>query len=140
MLREIVKDVETLSQKSIPFDLTDPADIELLGDMIDTAEAHRENCVGLAAIQVGVPKRVILVRQGNIFTPFINPVIIKRSPRTYVTEEGCLSLDGTRSVKRHHSIKVTWTSFTGKKQVKEFSGFIAEIIQHEVDHCNGILI
>ena len=140
MVREIVKDTEILSQKSVPVDLTDASDIELLGDMIDTAEAHRDNCVGLAAIQIGVPKRVILVRQGNVFTPFINPVIIKKSPRTYVTEEGCLSLDGTRSVKRHHTIKVTWTTFAGKKQVKEFSGFIAEIIQHEVDHCNGILI
>ena len=140
MRKEIVKDPVVLSQKSIPFDLTDEADIELLGDMIDTAEAHKENCVGLAAIQVGVPKRVILVRQGNIFTPFINPVIIKKSPSTYVTEEGCLSLDGTRSVKRHHSVKVTWTTFTGKKQVKEFKGFVAEIIQHEVDHCDGVLI
>ena len=140
MRKEIVKDPEILSQKSVPFDLNDEADIALLGDMIDTAEAYKENCVGLAAIQIGVPKRVILVRQGNNFTPFINPVIIQKSPRTYVTEEGCLSLDGTRSVKRHYSIKVTWTTFAGKKQVKEFKGFIAEIIQHEVDHCNGILI
>lgn len=140
MRKEIVKDPEVLSQKSVPFNLTDEADIELLGDMIDTAEAHKENCVGLAAIQIGVPKRVILVRQSNIFTPFINPVIIKKSPSTYVTEEGCLSLEGTRSVKRHHSVKVAWTTFTGKKQVKEFKGFVAEIIQHEVDHCNGILI
>lgn len=140
MRKEIIKDLEVLSQKSIPFDLTDESDIELLGDMIDTAEAHRENCVGLAAIQIGVPKRVILVRQGNIFTPFINPVIIKKSPSTYVADEGCLSLDGTRRVRRHHSIKVTWTTFSGKKRVQEFNGFVAQIIQHETDHCNGILI
>ena len=140
MRREIVKDTEVLSQKSVLFDLKDDLDCELLLDMLDTAEAHKESCVGLAAIQVGVAKRVILVRQGDKFIPFINPMIIKKSPRTYVTEEGCLSLDGTRSVKRHHSIKVTWTDLYGKKQVKEFRGFIAEIIQHEVDHCNGILI
>lgn len=140
MVKEIIKDTAILSQKSVLFDLKDDLDMELLRDMLDTAEAHKENCVGLAAIQVGAPKRVILVRQGDKFIPFINPMIIKRSPRTYVTEEGCLSLEGTRTVKRHHSVKVTWTDLHGKKQVREFSGFMAEIIQHEVDHCNGILI
>lgn len=140
MVKYINKDTESLSQKSVPFDLNDDLDAELLRDMIDTANAHRDNCVGLAAIQVGVPKRVILVRQGDTFVPFINPMIIKRSPRTYVTVEGCLSLDGERTVKRHSSIKVVWTTPGGKKKSQDFHGHLAQIIQHEVDHCNGILI
>lgn len=140
MVKEINKDIESLSQKSVAFDLNDDLDGELLRDMLDTANAHKENCVGLAAIQVGVPKRVILVRQGDDFIPFINPMIIHKHPRTYVAEEGCLSLDGTRSVKRHRFIKVMWTEPNGKKRVREFGGFTAQIIQHEVDHLNGTLI
>lgn len=140
MIKEINKDIETLSQKSVLFSLTEDLDGELLRDMLDTAYAHKDNCVGLAAIQIGVPKRVILVRQGNTFTPFINPLIIQKSSQTYCADEGCLSLDGLRSVKRHKSIKVMWTEPNGKKRVREFKGFIAQIIQHEVDHCDGILI
>lgn len=140
MVKIINKDIESLSQKSVAFDLTSDADGELLRDMLDTAEAHKENCVGLAAIQVGVAKRAILVRMGDKFVPFLNPMIIHRSPQTYCADEGCLSLDGTRSVKRHRTIKVMWTEPNGKKRVREFSGFTAQIIQHEVDHCNGVLI
>lgn len=140
MVREIIKDIEVLSQKSIAFDLNDEKDLELLRDMIDTANAHKENCVGLAAIQVGVAKKVILVRQDDTFVPFINPMIIRKSSKVYIADEGCLSLEGTRHVKRHSSIKVMWTDSSGKRKAKEFNGFTAQIIQHEVDHCNGILI
>lgn len=140
MVKVINKDIESLSQKSLPFDLNDDADGEALRDMLDTAEANKENCVGLAAIQVGVAKRAILVRMGNKFVPFINPVIIHKSAQTYCADEGCLSLDGTRSVKRHYTIKVMWTEPNGKIRVREFKGFTAQIIQHEIDHCNGILI
>jgi peptide deformylase len=140
MVKVINKDTESLSRKSVAFDLTSDADGELLRDMLDTAEAHKENCVGLAAIQVGVAKRAILVRMGNKFVPFLNPTIIYRSPQTYCANEGCLSLDGTRLVKRHRTIKVMWTESNGKRHVREFSGFTAQIIQHEVDHCNGVLI
>lgn len=140
MIKVINKDTESLSQKSMPFDLTSDADGELLRDMLDTAEAHKENCVGLAAIQVGVAKRAILVRMGDKFVPFLNPMIIHKSPQTYYADEGCLSLDGTRSVKRHRTIKVMWTEPNGKRRVREFNGFTAQIIQHEVDHCNGVLI
>lgn len=140
MIRVINKDTESLSQKSVAFDLTSDADGELLRDMLDTAEAHKENCVGLAAIQVGVAKRAILVRMDDKFVPFLNPMIIHKSPQTYCADEGCLSLDGTRSVKRHRTIKVMWTEPNGKRRVREFSGFTAQIIQHEVDHCNGVLI
>ena len=140
MVKVINKDTESLSQKSVPFDLTSDADGELLRDMLDTAEAHKENCVGLAAIQVGVAKRAILVRMGDKFVPFLNPMIIHKSTQTYYADEGCLSLDGTRSVKRHRTIKVMWTELNGKRRVREFNGFTAQIIQHEVDHCNGVLI
>ena len=138
MVKDINKDIEFLSQKSSPFIIGE--DDNILQDMFDTAESYKETCVGLACIQIGIPKRVILVKQGNTFVPFINPMIIKKSPRTYVATEGCLSIDGEREVTRHFSIKVTWTTPAGKRQVKEFSGFTAQIIQHEVDHCNGIII
>lgn len=138
MVKEINKDTESLRQKSQSFIFGE--DDYLITDMLDTANAHKENCVGLACIQIGVPKRVILVRQGLSFIPFINPVIIKKSTGTYLAEEGCLSLDGTRQVKRHRTIKVMWQDTKGKQKVQEFSGFVAQIIQHEVDHCNGLLI
>jgi peptide deformylase len=140
MIKEINKDIESLSQKSVAFDLTNDADNELLRDMIDTANAHKENCAGLAAIQIGVAKRAILVRMGDTFVPFINPMIIHKSSQTYCANEGCLSLDGTRAVKRHRTVKAMWTDAKGKRHVREFKGFVAQIIQHEVDHCDGILI
>ena len=139
MVLEIVKNVEILSQKSTSFDLKNDEDIALLRDMLDTAEAHKDNCVGLAAIQVGVAKRAILVRQGDSFVPLINPVIIKKFGNCYTATEGCLSLDGEREVKRYPSVKLMWTNLSGKRLTQTFYGFTAEIIQHEVDHCNGIL-
>lgn len=138
MIKEIIKDENILRQKSEPFVLGE--DDYLIQDLLDTAKEHEENCAGLACIQIGIPKRVILARQGNKFIPFLNPVIIKKSPKTYTTKEGCLSLDGIRTVQRHHSIKVMWTTPDGKRQAKEFSGYIAQILQHEIDHCDGILI
>lgn len=140
MVKEINKDISTLTQRSEPFDFDSDADAELLKDLLDTAYAHKENCAGLAAIQIGVPKRLILVRQGNKFIPFINPIIINKSQKTYLAEEGCLSVEGQHWVRRHHSIKVLYSQANNKTCIKEFNGFTAEIIQHEVDHCNGILI
>ena len=138
MIRDIVKDTAVLQQKSLPFVFEE--DEFLIPDLLDTAKAHGENCVGLAAIQIGIPKRVILVRFGKNFIPFINPMIIHKSTKTYEADEGCLSLEGTRRVKRHKSVKVVWTEPSGKKRVQEFIGFPAQILQHEIDHCNGILI
>lgn len=138
MVKEINKNIESLSQKSEPFILGE--DDYLIDDMLDTAEAHRESCVGLACIQIGVPKRVILVRMGDNFIPLINPTIIKKSSQTYEADEGCLSLNGVRRVRRHRSIKVVHTTRNGKRQLKEYNGFIAQILQHEIDHCNGVLI
>jgi peptide deformylase len=138
MVREIIKDPVILTQKSEPFIFGQ--DDHIVQDMLDTAEAHKENCVGLAAIQIGEPKRVILVRQGDNFVPFINPAVVKKSPDTYYTMEGCLSLEGVRNVRRHRSVMVSWTATNGKKKVKEFNGFTAQILQHEIDHLNGVLI
>ena len=138
MIKDIIKDESFLIQKSEPFVFGE--DDYLIQDLLDTANEHKENCAGLACIQIGVPKKVILVRQGNKFVPFINPTIIQKSPKTYVATEGCLSLEGTRTVKRHHSVKVVWTTPEGARKAKMFNGFVAEILQHEIDHCNGIII
>lgn len=138
MIKEIIKDENILKQKSEPFVFGE--DDYLINDLLDTANAHKDNCAGLACIQIGVAKRVILVRQGDDFIPFINPMIIKRSPKTYIAKEGCLSLNGMRTVKRHNSIKVMWSDLNQKRKVQEFYGYIAEILQHEIDHCKGILI
>lgn len=138
MVRKIVKDESVLKQKSEDFVVGQ--DDYLITDMIDTANAHKDNCAGLACVQIGIAKRIVLVRVGDNFIPFINPVIIKKSPKTYMAKEGCLSLDGAKIVKRHNSVMLVYANIDGKRIVKEFSGRTAQIIQHEVDHCNGILI
>lgn len=138
MERTIVKDIEFLKQKSEQFIIG--KDDYIIIDMIDTANAHKENCVGLAGVQIGELKRVILVRNGDKFIPFINPVIVKKSGKTYIANEGCLSLDGTRDVKRWFTIMVKWTDINGKINVETFNGYLAEILQHEIDHLNGVLI
>ena len=138
MKREIVKDTEILTQKSVPFVFGE--DDYLIQDMLDTANEHKERCAGLACIQIGIPKKIILVKQNDKYDVFINPMIIKKSPKTYIAQEGCLSVDGIHSVKRHNSVKVMWTTAQCKKKVQEYNGFVAEIIQHECDHLQGILI
>ena len=138
MVREIIKDESILTKKSEKFIIGQ--DDSIITDMIDTANAHKENCVGLAAVQIGVHKRVILVWHNGKFLPFINPVIVQKSKETYTTKESCLSLDGAREVKRHKGIKVIYQTRNGKSMCMAFSGFTAEIIQHEIDHLNGILI
>ena len=138
MVREIIKDPSILTQKSELFIFGQ--DDHIIQDMLDTANAHKDNCAGLAAIQIGVAKRVILVRQGDKFVPFINPVVTMKSRETYMTEEGCLSLESKHRVERHYSVMVSYMTKNGKKKVQQFSGYIAQIIQHEVDHLNGVLI
>lgn len=138
-IKEIVKDQAILTQMSVPFVFGE--DDALIQDLLDTANAHVEHCVGLAAIQIGVPKRAIVVKEGNQFVPYINPAIVKRSRETYFATEGCLSLEGTRNVKRCRSVMVSSTAANGKKRKpKTFDGLLAEILQHEIDHCNGVLI
>ena len=148
MVREIIKDIKFLQQRSDVFEFAGikdktidiPADEYLIQDMLDTANYHIDHCLGLAAVQIGVPKRIIVVKMGKKFVPFINPVIIKRSKEIYLTREGCLSLDGEREVRRHYTVKVAYTTRNKQVKVETFSGITAEIIQHEVDHLNGILI
>lgn len=138
MEREIIKDIEILQQKSTNFVFGE--DDHLINDLIDTAVANKEHCAGLACIQIGVAKKLIVVRQGDNFVPMINPMIIKRSQQTFIATERCLSLDGERQVKRHKSIKVGYQTKDGKSRCLAYNGFIAQVIQHECDHLNGILI
>jgi peptide deformylase len=138
MKRDITKDEKILTRKSEPFILGE--DDYLIQDLIDTANEHKETCAGLACIQIGIAKRIIVVRLGENYVPYINPIIFQKSNQTYTTQEGCLSVEGTHTVKRHHSIKLIWTTPEGQKKMKEFKGWIAQVIQHEVDHLNGILI
>ena len=137
MVKEIIKDIDVLQQKSTKFEFDDK---NLIQDMLDTAEHYRYICVGLAAIQIGVPKKVILVKINNKFVPFINPTIFKKSRDTYLAREGCMSLEGQREVRRHYTIQVGYTTKDGKTEYKMFSGMTAQIIQHEIDHLNGVLI
>lgn len=138
MIREIIKDTEILTQKSERFIIGQ--DEHLIEDMLDTANAHKDRCAGLACIQIGVPKRVILVKQSDKFVPYRNPMIVSKSTQTYMAEEGCLSVEGVHSVKRHYQIKLIYTDKNGKTRGQNFNGYTAQIIQHECDHLNGVLI
>lgn len=138
MIKEIVKNTEFLSKKSEKFVLGE--DDYIINDLIDTANANKDNCLGLAAIQIGYLKRVIVVRINDKFIPFINPQIIQKFGGTYSTTEGCLSLDGTREVRRHKAVRLKYTSRSGKTQIIPYTNRVAQIIQHEVDHLNGVLI
>ena len=138
MVREIVKDVKFLQQLSERADIN--ADKQLFIDLVDTASAHIHSCVGLAAPQIGVLKKAIVVMTNSGWKVLVNPTIVARSKETYVTKEGCLSLEGIRQVRRHKWVKVAFQNTNGKSQMLHFDGFIAEIIQHECDHLRGVLI
>lgn len=143
MIREIVRGdnpegIKFLTTKSNTSIIRE--DKQLYIDLIETAEAHRENCVGLSAVQIGEHKRAVVVLINDKFELFINPVIVGKSSETFETEEGCLSLEGTRKVIRHRSVTVLFTTRTGKTRKQKFTGFVAQILQHEIDHCNGVLI
>jgi len=138
MKKDIVKNINFLKQKSEEFVIG--RDDSIIKDMIDTANAHKENCVGLAAVQIGELKRVIIVRMGDEFIPFINPVIVKKSGNIYIANEKCLSLEGSRDVKRWHTIMVEHTNIRGVRTINTFNGFLAQVLQHEIDHLNGIII
>ena len=138
MIKEIVKNTDILMQKSERFEFG--LDDYLIQDMLDTANAHKDMCVGLACIQIGVPKRLILVKVADKFVPIINPTIIGKGEETYMAREMCLSLEGERQVKRYMKIKLAYTTQDGRKHIQEFIGWTAQVIQHECDHLNGILI
>ncbi len=136
MKKPIVKDEAFLAQKSQPATFMD---INVAQDLLDTLAAHAEHCVGLAANMIGVQKRIIAVNIGPTNIAMLNPEIVKRSGK-YLTEEGCLSLTGERQTVRYEKITVTYLDMQFKPHKQSFSGFTAQIIQHELDHCYGILI
>lgn len=136
MVREIIKDVFFLSQKSIP---ATAEDISVAQDLLDTLAAHKDGCVGMAANMIGVTKRIIVFDNDGDNMVMYNPEIIKRSG-PYETEEGCLSLTGTRKTKRWKSIKVKYQNAQFQTRFKTFTDWPAQIIQHEIDHCDGIII
>ena len=136
MIKPIMKDPIFLSQKSTAATLLD---VPVATDLLDTLKAHADGCVGMAANMIGVNKRIIVF--DNMGKPMVmfNPEIIKASD-AYETEESCLSLTGTRKTKRYRSIKVQFQNEAMQTRLKTFTGWTAQIIQHEIDHCNGILI
>ena len=136
MVRPIMKDQLFLSMKSSP---ADEQDLEIARDLLDTLAANAEGCVGMAANMIGVAKRIIAFDNEGTYMVMFNPEIIKSSG-PYTTEEGCLSLPGRRSTKRYRSIKVRYQNEAFQTRVKTFTGWTAQIIQLEIDHCNGILI
>ena len=136
MVKEIMHDPLFLSQKSEP---ATEEDRQVVVDLLDTLRAHLDGCVGMAANMIGVMKNIIVVCVGDKQEAFINPVItLKLKP--YPAEEGCLSLPGVKKTIRYNEIELEYLDFNFKTQRKKFRGFTAQIIQHEIDHCNGILI
>ena len=138
MIKKIVKDEYFLVKKSYKFIFGE--DDHIIADLIDTANAHKDICSGLAAVQIGYYKRAIVVKIGDQYIPFINPIIIKRSGKPYRAIEGCLSLAGTRDVKRYQSITVSFYDRNGKIKTQTYTGYVAQVIQHECDHLDGVLI
>lgn len=136
MIRPIMRDVFFLNQKS---EQATEADKHVIQDLLDTLKANEDGCVGMAANMIGVKKRIIVVSMRFANIPMINPVIVKKSG-PYETEEGCLSLLGVRKTTRYKDIEVEFLDSGFKKQRQKYSGWIAQIIQHEVDHCDGIVI
>lgn len=136
MVREICRDETFLAQQAEP---ATPEDLCVAQDLLDTLEAHKDGCVGMAANMIGVNKRIIVFENDGKYTVMFNPVIVKKAD-PYEAEEGCLSLVGTRRVKRWRSVRVQWQNEKFQTRIKTFTCFTAEIIQHEIDHCEGILI
>ena len=136
MIRPIVKDVFFLGQKSGPATMQD---LSVGQDLMDTLRANQYHCVGMAANMIGVKKRVIIVNMGILNVVMYNPVIVRKdSP--YETEEGCLSLTGVRKTTRYQNIEVEYYDSSWKKRRHKYSGWTAQIIQHECDHLEGIII
>ncbi len=136
MVREIVHDPIFLSYKSTA---ATEADIPIAEDLIDTLRANLDRCVGMAANMIGKRKRIIAIAKGPMIIAMLNPRIIS-GIEEYEAEEGCLSLEGTRKVKRYRSIRLYWQDVQMKEHIGTLDGFQAQIVQHEVDHCNGVLV
>ena len=136
MIKPIMRDMMFLSQRS---ETATPGDKQVITDLVDTLNAHVDGCVGMAANMLGVHKRIIVVRMGPISRPMVDPEIVAKSGE-YEAEEGCLSLMGVRKCKRWQSIEVDYQDAAFLPRRQKYTGWIAQIIQHEIDHCNGVII
>lgn len=136
MIRPVVKDVMILSRKSLP---ATKQDIPIGKDLLDTLAANASACVGMAANMIGINKRIIVVNTGMMNIVMFNPVIESRNGR-YEAQEGCLSLSGLRPTVRYQSISLSYMDINWKKQKLKLTGWPAQIVQHEIDHCDGIVI
>ncbi len=136
MVREICRDEVFLQQKA---ERATTEDQQTAADLLDTLKHHQAGCVGMAANMIGVNKRIIAFDNEGTYMVMFNPEIVKKS-EPYQTEEGCLSLVGTRPTKRWKTIKVRWQNEKFQERQKTFTGWTAQIIQHEIDHCEGIII
>ena len=137
MIKELIHDSILLARRSVA---ATKEDLQVARDLLDTLIAHKDGCVGMAANMIGVHKRIIAFDNNGTYTVMFNPEIIKKS-EPYDAEEGCLSLlGGPRKCKRYQTIKVQWQTSEFQTRIKTFTGFTAQIIQHEVDHCDGVLI
>lgn len=137
MIKEIIHDQIFLGLKS---EISTKEDLQVAEDLLDTLIAHKDGCVGMAANMIGVRKRIIAFDNEGKYMVMFNPEIIKKS-ESYEAEESCLSLlGGPRKCKRYKTIKVKWQTAEMQNRIKTFTGFPAQIIQHEVDHCEGVLI
>ena len=137
MIQELVHDPILLARRSAP---ATKEDLQTARDLLDTLTAHKESCVGMAANMIGVTKRIIVFACDGTYMTMLNPEIVSSSGE-YETEEGCLSLlGGPRKTRRFQKIKVRYQNLDLQTRLKTFTGWTAQIIQHEIDHCNGILI
>ena len=136
MVRDIMKDTNFLSQRA---DAATVEDITVAQDLLETLKAHREGCVGMAANMIGINKRIIAFDNQGTYMVMFNPEIVKKSD-AYEVQEGCLSLPGVRTAKRWRSIKVQYQNEKFQVRYKTFTGWTAQIIQHEIDHCEGVLL
>ena len=136
MIKPIVRDMMFLSR---PSDKATLADKQVINDLLDTLNAHLDGCVGMAANMIGVHKRIIVVRMGLVSLPMVNLEIVAKSGE-YEAEEGCLSLVGVRKCKRWQTIEVSYQDAAFLPRRQKYTGWIAQIIQHEIDHCNGVII
>ena len=136
MVREIMKDVLFLGQKS---ETATAEDLPVGQDLLDTLMAHAQGCVGMSANMIGVKKQIIAFDDEGTYRVFYNPEIIRCSG-AYAAEEGCLSLTGVRKTTHYRSIKVQFQNAAFQTRLQTFTGWTAQIIQHEIDHCNGVVI
>ena len=137
MVREIVTDMFFLSQKSAT---ATKDDIQIAKDLLDTVKANADRCVGMAANMIGEQKTILVALTGKEYTVMINPKIVDKTKLTYDTEEGCLSLSGVRPTTRYKAVTVEYLDMKWKKKKQTFKDYEAQIIQHEMDHFDGIII